>query len=78
MKQKKEQTINDIMNSSERKNNHAILQKEIQQPKLVAVRSVVKDPFKKTDEEKTQVANFKKDLPKTKNYKFTTITHQSF
>jgi ERCC4-related helicase len=78
MKQKKEQTLNDIMNSSERAMNYAALQKEVQQPKLMAVKSPIKDPFKKTDEEKTQVANFKKQLPKTRGYKFSTYLHQSF
>jgi len=33
--------------------------------------------FKKTEEEKWKLHNFKKELGKTKNHKFKTITHVS-
>ena len=75
---KKEQSISEILTSPSYEEAKERLSKEIQNPRAVAVRNKVKDPFKKSLQEKVEVKNFKKEVGKSKNHKFKTLIHATF
>lgn len=65
-------SFNDMLSSSAYIKQKEIVNREAQEPKFIPVN---KDAFKKTDAEKALLLSLKAQLPKTRNYKFTTYSH---
>ena len=75
---KREQSISEILASPSYEEAKERLAKEIQNPRFVAVKNRVKDPFKQSPEDKLAIKDLKKEVGKSKNHTFKTLIHATF